>query len=133
MGGKKYTWKRIPWSDREQDEHLIAMGCPHPGSPNYYSYLCDGESIQQQRCAGLNSSLNTRGKKTYRHVQHYSIDHRCDEAQEALCVRTWHNLYKDPIVTVHKIGECPLCNYHTEEEYQADVQRRYLDARRKTD
>jgi len=123
--GKKYTWKKIPWNDRQQDEHLIEMGCPHPGTPQYYSYLCEANGhIQQQRCAGLNSSLNTRGKRFYKYVQHYSIDQRCDEAQEALCVRTPH-IASACIVTVHNIGECPLCNYHTDEEYREDVDRRH--------
>ena len=131
--GREHRWTKVETSvNYAEDEALREMGCPHPNDPSYYSYLCDSVGdIKWQRCVGLGTSLNKRGAKSYKYIQHHSIGNRCSEAQEVLCCRTPHGTFATHIiVTRHYIGECPLSNYHTEEEYENDVESRRVVAGR---
>ena len=134
MSNGKFTWKKIPVVDPLERNALLAMGCPEPGSTECYSYLADSTGqIRYQRCVDLAQSLNAKGRKQYRYIQHYTIDFACPAAQEVLCVRTPHDLnYKHRIVTRHKIGECPLCNYHSYDEYLASVRSLTITLKRST-
>jgi hypothetical protein len=109
-------YKRIKYRDRNAE--LRKLGCKMPESTEYYSYNAIGR-IRSQPCVGLYTSLKPSVTK-YDSVQHFSIGKACHEAVEVLCVRYTPDV-EDVIITRHYIGECPLCVYHTQEEYHATI------------
>ena len=123
---KTMRYKKVLYHDK--DDALRKLGCKYPDSSEWYSYyITDPDIIRYQPCVGLFTSLKPHVKKQYNHVQHYSRHTVCRDAEEVLCVRYQHEsvtnaygLFQKPdyvVITVHPLGECPLCNYHTKEEY----------------
>lgn len=124
---KKYHYSRVRRTkyDAHQYDVLVGLGCPKPGSTDYYSYRCSSRGeIQPQSCVTLFSSLRVSAGKKFCDVQHFSLESSCHKAQEVLCVRTPHSEKRDVIIVRHFVGECPICRYHTTDQYWEDVQRR---------
>lgn len=93
---------------------LEELGCPDPSSTDCYSFtMANTECMEEQPCVGLFTTLK-KGSK-YEAIQHFTLDFECPEATMVLCCR------RQPrgsfIITKHKLGKCPLTNYHTEEAY----------------
>jgi hypothetical protein len=104
------------------EEALVKLGVRKPGSTEWYSYFCSEVGhIRAQGCVGLYMSIKAKTAERYAHVQHYARYKNCEAAEEVLCVRHPHPKNgKMPgylIVTSHGIGECPVCDYHTQDEY----------------
>ncbi|MHA2047540.1 MAG: hypothetical protein ACW99G_22395 [Candidatus Thorarchaeota archaeon] len=123
-------YKKVLYHDK--DDALRELGCKSPGSTEWYSYYnTEPDIIRYQSCVGLYTSLKTHVKKQYQHVQHFARHVACKDAKEVLCVRYTHDRgdYNDPdwvVITAHAPGECPLCNYHTKEEYHDNMEERGL-------
>jgi hypothetical protein len=113
-------YRRTKYKDK--NKVLKELGCKYPESTAFYSYNATS-NIRYQPCVNLYSSLKKSVTK-YASVQHFSVTKVCQEAKEVLCVRYVPNI-SDIIITKHFVGECPLCNYHSEKEYLEDSPHNY--------